>query len=64
MPVTIADEDPIVATPVLLLVHEPPGVAELSVVVAAIFTVAVPFIAAGAALTVTAFVVRQPLGRT
>ena len=51
---------PIVATPVLALVHVPPPVASASVVVAPVQTVRVPVMAAGVVLTVTILVAKQP----
>ena len=44
---------PIVATPMLALVHVPPPVASARAVVAPVQTVSVPVIAAGVVLTVT-----------
>jgi len=50
-----------VPTAALLLVHVPPGVVELSVVVAPVHTVLLPVMAAGNGLTVTTAVRVQPL---
>jgi len=55
-PVAIPVEEPIVANELLLLVHVPPGVVELNIVVRPVQTVSVPVIFAGFALTVTVFV--------
>ena len=52
---------PIVATPVVLLVHVPPLVALVSVVVAPTHTLAVPPIVAGFALIVAVVTARQPV---
>jgi hypothetical protein len=52
--------EPTVATEVLLLLHEPPEVALVSVVVLPIQMLVDPPIAAGLALTVTVVVTRQP----
>lgn len=51
-----------VATPVLLLLHVPPGVVLLNVVVCPIHTVAVPVIVFGSGLTVTVLVSEQDVG--
>jgi hypothetical protein len=59
MPVTIPVDDPIVATPVLLLLQIPPMEASDSVVVKPVHTVVEPVIVAGAALTVTILVSKQ-----
>lgn len=61
-PVTIPVPEPTVATAVLLLLHEPPPEALVSVVVVPGHAVSVPPIAAGNGLTVTAWVARQPVG--
>lgn len=53
MPATMPVADPMVATEPVLLVHVPPEVALLSVVVEPLHKVAVPLIAAGDAFTVT-----------
>lgn len=53
MPVTTPVAESIVAFEGLLLIHVPPGVAWLSVVVAPTHTLRVPVIAAVAAFTVT-----------
>lgn len=52
-PVTIPEEDPTVATPVLLLLQVPPPVASESVEVSARNMLVVPLIVAGSAFTVT-----------
>ena len=51
---------PMVATPVLLLAHVPPTVAEDSVVVVPAHKEVVPVITAGIALTVTVVVLTHP----
>ena len=56
-PVTIPVEEPIVATVGVLLLHVPPVVASLNVVVEPSQTVNVPVIPAGDGLTVTIVVV-------
>ena len=61
-PVTIPVLAPTDAVPVLLLLHVPPVVAELSVVTAPVHTVDAPDIAAGNGLTVTTAITRQPVG--
>jgi hypothetical protein len=58
-PVAIPDDDPIVATVVLLLDHVPPALL-LTVVVSPAHTEAVPLMAAGIAFTVTVLVAKQP----
>ncbi len=60
MPVTTPVVEPIVAVPVLLLLHVPPAVTFAKVTVDPVFTVAVPVIAAGEAFTETASVFAQP----
>jgi len=52
-PVTIPEEELMVATPVLLLLHTPPPVALLNVMLAPGHTADVPVMAAGAAFTIT-----------
>ncbi len=59
-PVTIPVEEPIVAVPVLLLLHVPPAVASARVTVDPVFTVAVPVIAAGEAFTDKVSFLEQP----
>lgn len=54
--------EPTVACDGLLLVHIPPDVAELSVVVTPVHTVVVPVIVAGSAFTVIVLVARAPHG--
>jgi len=61
-PYTTPLEDPTVATPVLLLLHEPPVVTSLNAVVDSIHTLRVPPIAEGGRFTVTVDVVKQPVG--
>ena len=58
-PVTTPEETPIVATPVLLLDHVPPGTASVRVVVPPIHKGAIPIIG-GAVFTVTINVDVQP----
>ncbi len=60
-PVIIPLAEPIVACAVLLLLQTPPPVALVRVVVRPTQTDAVPAIAAGMGLTVTAAVTRQPV---
>ena len=60
-PVTIPDVEPMVATPVLLLVHVPPEVASVNVVVKPTHTFVVPPIAAGFGLTVKLVTAIQPV---
>ena len=59
-PVTIAFSDPTVAAALLLLLHTPPAIASLSVVVKPAHTVAVPVTDAGSASIVTVVVVAHP----
>lgn len=60
-PVTVPVEEPMVATDVLLLIHVPPPVLLVSVEVAPAHTTDdAGEIAAGAAITLTAFVTKQP----
>ena len=61
MPVTVPVEDPIVATAVLLLLHTPPLVALVNVVVKPMHTFVVPPIAAGFGLTVKLVTAIQPV---
>ena len=61
MPVTVPAEDPIVATAVLLLLHTPPLVAFVRVVVNPTHTFVVPPIAAGFGLTVKLVTAIQPV---
>jgi len=61
-PVTIPELEPTVASAVLLLVHVPPVVASLNVVVANGQRTIVPVIAAGSGLTVSVVVVKHPVG--
>jgi hypothetical protein len=60
-PVTIPDEDPIVATPVLPLVHVPPKDASYKFVVAPTHTVGTPVMMAGASFTVIVINDEQPV---
>jgi hypothetical protein len=60
-PVTTADEEPTVATPVEPLDHVPPGVASSRVVVELTQTVKVPVMAAGSGLTETTTERAQPV---
>jgi hypothetical protein len=62
-PVTMPEPSVTVATDVLLLLHVPPPVPSLSVVVAPAHTVVIPVIPTGGACTATATVARQPVGR-
>jgi hypothetical protein len=61
-PVTIPEEEPIVATAGLLLLHVPPGVGSVIVAVSPEHALAGPLIARGAAFTVTIMDVAQPVG--
>ena len=61
IPVTTLDAL-MVATALLLLVHVPPPVTSISVVVKPIHTLAVPVMAPGMGFTVMVFVVLQPVG--
>jgi len=61
-PVTIPDVDPTIAWPVALLLHKPPEVASLRLVVCVTQTTGVPVIAAGVVFTVTAWVDTHPPG--
>ena len=61
-PVTNPVLVPIVATAVRLLLHVPPGVPSLKVVVSPAHIVVLPDIAAGKGLTVTVTVLKQPVG--
>ena len=60
-PVTIPLDDPIVATAVLPLLHAPPEVPLVNVVVLPMHTESVPPILAGSAYTVTILVAAQPV---
>ena len=59
IPVTVPVEEPIVATPVLELVHVPPPIAATRLVVLPIQMMLVPVIADGVAFTVTTAVFTQ-----
>ena len=61
-PVTAPLPDPTVAMATLLLVHEPPRVASVRLVVAPAQTVAAPEMAEGVGFTVMIVVVLQPVG--
>jgi hypothetical protein len=62
IPLTTPEEEPIVAMPVLPLLHEPPLPAVTPrVLVPPIQTCAVPVIVPGVVFTVTGFVARQPV---
>ena len=61
-PVSTPVSDPIVATAVLELIHVPPLVASLSVVVAPIQAVVVPVIDDGGGFMVNTVVAKQPVG--
>ena len=63
VPVTTPDAEPTVATPVALLVHVPPLVVLVSVVVIPTQVLAVPAIASGSGLTVTVTDLKQPVLR-
>ncbi len=63
MPVTVPVEEPMVATAVLLLLHTPPLVALVNVVVKPTHTLIVPPIAAGFGLTVKLVTAIQPVLR-
>jgi hypothetical protein len=58
-PLTMPDDEPTVATVVLLLIQVPPAVASVTVIVEPAHTLVGPLIAAGAGLTVTTAVARQ-----
>ena len=60
-PVTTPVADATVASVILLLLHVPPDGVEFNVVVAATHSTAVPVIAVGIALTLTACVIKQPV---
>lgn len=61
MPLTIPEEDPTVATPVLLLVQVPPDTVLPSVVVAPAHALVVPVIVPGLVFTVTIAVTEHPV---
>lgn len=61
VPVTIPDIKPAVATAVLLLVHDPPVIVFVNVVVAPAHMFLVPLIAVGPGLTVTTVVILHPV---
>jgi hypothetical protein len=61
IPVTMPDAEPMVATPVLLLVHVPPPVVLLSVVIVPAQIPVAPVIAAAPVLMVTMVVAVQPV---
>ena len=58
-PLTIPDDDPIVATAGLLLLHQPPDVASVSVVLVPVQIFVMPDIDAGGVTTSTVCVARQ-----
>lgn len=60
MPEITPDDDPAVAMVVLLLVHDPPAVPSLSVVVCPAHTLVIPVMAAGAELTDIIILDRHP----
>ena len=62
-PVTMPDEGEAMVALLLLLLHVPPGVASLRVVVSEGQTVAVPVMAEGKVLTVTMVVAKHVLAR-
>ena len=62
IPVTKPVLEPIVAVVIPLLVQLPPVVGSLNVVVNPTHTLLAPVLAAGFALTVTGYVVKQPAG--
>jgi len=59
MPFTVPVDEPIVATPELLLLHVPPDVAELSVLLLPVQMPVVPVIEAGVLFTVNVVVAMQ-----
>lgn len=61
MPVTIPDEDPISATPVVPELQLPPGVPSYKIVISSAHMELIPDIIAGLGLTVTTEVVKQPV---
>ena len=60
-PVTTPEVEFIVAAPVIVLLHVPPGVASASVIVRNLHTVVGPVIGAGSGFTVTTLVAAQPV---
>lgn len=60
-PVTIPLPDPIVATPVLLLDHVPPGEPSVSVKGNPVHAIGEPEMASGSGLTVTVIMAKQPV---
>jgi len=60
MPVIIPVPEPTVATAVLVLLHAPPGVASLTVVVAPVHRDKTPEMAAGNGLTVIVVIEAHP----
>jgi len=60
MPVTIPVSEPMIATDALDVLHVPPAVASVKVIVPLTLTVAGPEMGAGAGVTVTIRVLRQP----
>jgi hypothetical protein len=61
IPVTSPDEGLMVAMPVALLLHEPPAVASVKVIVPPTATEVGPAIGATPAVTVTVLVTKQPV---
>jgi len=61
MPVTTPVDEPIVATPVLALLHVPPEGEELNVELLPAHTVKAPVIAEGRLATVTDVTLRHPV---
>ena len=62
MPVTIPEPVPTVAIALLLLLHEPPGVISINVIVLPIHTLPGPVIGAGTVFTVTVAVLTHAAG--
>ena len=62
VPVTIPVDDPTEPIAVLLLLHEPPIVASVKVVVKPKHTLVIPDIGAGLGLTVSNVSLKQPVG--
>lgn len=60
MPVTIPVSEPMIATDALDVLHVPPAVASVNVIVPLTLTVGGPAIGAGAGVMVTVRVPRQP----
>jgi hypothetical protein len=62
IPVTMPVAMPAAATDTLLLLHAPPEVALVKMVVEPVHTVSIPAIAAGSGLTVISRILKQPVG--